>query len=171
MGRVTADKGVAELLLAWRDFVSVYPDSRLVIAGMLEVDATRGNLAALLNSSENVLVLNHVDDLSVVYSSLDVMVLPSYREGLPTVVLEAGSYEVPCVVSDTTGTAEAVVHGATGIVIPSREPSAVLSALCQIRQDPAAARRMGQDAKRHIATRYGQSMVHASWLEVIEQSV
>lgn len=167
VGRVTADKGVSELLEAWDQFRPSAPKSTLVIAGLTEADADREPLRSALASSAGTVFLGHVDDLSYVYSTLDVLVLPTYREGLPTVVLEAASYGVPSIVTDATGASEPVVDGKTGRVVPVGDVNSLAEALAEMRHDAAWRRQLGKAAQTHVSQRFDRTLVHRNWCEYL----
>lgn len=162
-GRVTGDKGIADLLAVW-PAVHDATGAMLVLAGMKEPDALEGPLADALAATRGVVQLGYLADLQDLYSAIDVLTLPSYREGLPTVVIEAGSFGVPCVVSDATGVSEPVVDGETGLVVPVRDRAALLSALERLCGDADLRTRMGERAAEHVRATYSQQVVHEHWL-------
>lgn len=167
VGRVTGDKGVVELLQAWPD-VHRRTGAHLVVAGMKEPDALSEPIASLLACTPALHYLGHLEDLSDVYDSLDILVLPSYREGLSTVVLEASAHGVPCIVSDATGASEPVDDGVTGIVVPVRDTRALGAAMLRLCQDPEERAHMGLAAQLFVAGRYGRDVVHENWLRFYE---
>ncbi len=171
VGRVTRDKGVSELLRAWSKFRNDYPESTLLIAGMLEPDARSGLLNDQLKNTPGIRVLGHLDDLAYIYSAIDVLLLPSYREGLPTVVLEAGSYGVPCIVSDATGVSEPIVDGKTGLVVNAGSVEGILAALNKLARDCDLRIRMGNAAADHVRAHFDRDMVQSMWREFLRSEV
>ena len=167
VGRVTRDKGIVELLRAWPE-VHRRTGAHLAIAGMQEPDASTEPMASLLKRSPALHYLGHINDLSDVYDALDVLVLPSHREGLPTVVLEASAHGVPCIVSDATGACEPVDDGITGIVVPVRDIQAIQEAMLRLCQDGEERERMGHAAQVSVMSRYGRHVVHEHWLRFYE---
>ena len=164
VARITRDKGVYELIHAWRSIARDYPGSTLLVAGKLENDLSCDPEVRQFLADESVLWLGHQDDVSVVFSAIDVLLLPSYREGLPTVVLEAGSYGKPSVVANSTGTSEPVVDGVTGIVINVRDASSIEEALRRILRGDIDYRKMGIEAKKWVEGKYSRDRLYPHWL-------
>lgn len=154
-GRLTRDKGVAELATAWAAVVTSRPHAHLVVAGRIDpTDPAAPGLEAALRALPNTHVIGHIDDLQRLWADSDLMVLPSYREGLPLVVIEAAAAGVPSVVTDCTGGAESVIDGETGLVIPQRDPDALRCALEQLIDEPETRTKMGQAARQRARVRY-----------------
>lgn len=171
VGRVTRDKGVSELLSAWARFHDINPDGVLLIAGMLEPDAQTGPLKRQLENAPGVRMLGHLEDLSTVYSAIDVLLLPSYREGLPTVVIEAGSYGVPCIVSNATGVSEPIVNGKTGLVVATGSVEDLYSSLDGLFQNRTRRTQMGLAAARHVRANFDRDLVQAHWREYLKSQL
>lgn len=171
VGRVTADKGVPELLKAWERYQQKDPTSVLIVVGMLEPDAKVGSLGEALGRGRNVVVLGHVDDLTAVYSAIDVLILPSYREGLPTVVLEAASFKVPSIVTDATGVSEPVIDEVTGLVVKVNDVDAIHTALTRYGSSKALCSELGYNAFEFVLERYDRELVHRGWQTALSDLV
>ncbi len=134
LGRVTRDKGVADLTTAWVRVAEAHPHARLLVAGPFE---TRDGLApqvceALTAGAPSVIVSGRrIDDVAPLYAATDVLVLPTYREGLPTVVLEAQSMARPVVTTRVPGCLEACIDGETALLVPAGEVEALADAICR----------------------------------------
>lgn len=114
IGRLAVDKGVRELDLAWREIRDRYPDSCLVIAGGVDDrDPVDSELISRLEEDSRVRLLGMLDQAEIVdlYSLSDIVVLPTYREGFPNVLLEAAAMKVPVVATDVAGCRDAVIDG------------------------------------------------------------
>jgi glycosyltransferase involved in cell wall biosynthesis len=125
VGRVVAGKGVAELAAAWQTIRELRRDAFLVIAGPSEAqDPVPEHALGLLENDKRVVMTGYVPHelLPNLYAAADIVVLPSYSEGLPNVPLEAGAMELPVVATSVTGCVDAVVHGATGTLVPVKDP-------------------------------------------------
>lgn len=160
VGRVTRDKGIRELSQAWAAINHTWPRAHLAIFGLCEEDAFASGLVEALELLPNVHVLGHQEDLSDVYGALDVLVLPSYREGLPTVVIEAGIRGIPAIVTDVTGAREAVRHTETGIVVRPKSPEQLAEAMQVFLRDPNLIGAMGAKARQLVKSRYERSQFH-----------
>ena len=154
-GRITRDKGIRELASAWSETVLSHPEAHLVIAGREDPSDPAGPAyAQTLSEIPNTHLLGHIDDLDHLWADTDVMVLPSYREGLPLVVIEAAAAGVPAVVTSCTGGSEAVLDGQTGLVVPPRDVPALVAALATMLSAPDTRNRMGAAARSRSLARY-----------------
>lgn len=169
VGRLTRDKGVAELYEAWTEFeTNSGPAAVLLIAGAVEDDLKHSDLIGKFRSMKTVRFLGHLNDLSALYSAADVLVLPSYREGLPTVVLEAAASGIPAIVSDSTGTCEPVVDGQTGLVTPAKDVAALVKCFGSLASNGNWRRELGQNARQYVNRVYGPQVVYPAWSSFIE---
>ena len=154
-GRITRDKGIRELVAAWREVADRHPEAHLVVAGRVDgPDPAGPELEAALVSLPRAHLVGHVDDLDRLWSDSDVCVLPSHREGLPLFVIEAAAAGVPAVVCDFTGGRETVRDGETGRVVPRRDAAALAAALEQLVADGALRRRLGDAARDRALAAY-----------------
>lgn len=163
VGRITPDKGLRDLITAWHIVLASCPNARLVIAGAVEEDRASQELAHDLASLPNTDLLGHVENLDELYPRLQCLVLPSYREGLPNVVLEAARFGVPTVASDATGASESIVHGVTGLTFPVRNAHRLAHSLLTLLQSKERAYEMGRRARRHVETTYNQHDLWSAW--------
>ncbi len=132
-GRLSPEKGIRDLVEATRGL-------NLVVAG-------DGPLRGLVPDALGLLPHSELDRL---YARAAVVVLPSYREGLPLAVIEAMAHGRPVVATTVGGIPELVVDGETGLLVPPGDPQALRSALERLLADPALRRRMGQAGRERI---------------------
>src|SRR5262249_30278479 len=92
-------------------------------------------------------------------AAMDVLALPTYREGFPNVLLEAAAMERPVVATRVTGCPDAVVDGVTGTLVPPRDPAALAAALAAYVADPALRREHGRAARRHVLARFAPEAI------------
>lgn len=163
VGRLTHDKGVLELLEAWKVFAQDKEDVILLVAGAREPDSFEGDLGRAVKTVEKVKWLGHVENPSTVYSAMDVLVLPSKREGLPAVVMEASAHAKPVIASNRPGVGEAVEDGVTGFVVSCETPHAMVEKLELLYSSDQLGKELGANGRRHIIEKYGRSKVHAAW--------
>ncbi|MCQ2266415.1 MAG: glycosyltransferase family 4 protein [Bacteroidaceae bacterium] len=148
VGRILPDKGVRELVEAFL---------RLRRGTLLLVGPTEQALP--LPENERIIQVGMQADVRPWMEMADVLVLPSYREGFPNVVLEAGAMELPCIVTDINGSREIVVEGETGLIVPARSADHLLQAMQWMADHPEERRAMGRKARPHIAKHWEQSYV------------
>lgn len=130
VGRIVQDKGILELATAWSNLRREYEDVRLILAGDFEEeDPVPTTVRDELLSDPRVHFLGWVDDPAWVFSVIDVLVLPSRREGFGVVAIEAAAMEVPVVACKIPGCVDAVQDGVTGKLVPAEEPQALTEAI------------------------------------------
>lgn len=183
VGRISVDKGIGTLFSAVRLLEQRGEAVRLLLVGAEEPP---GILAQSLAASgvDPALVsrVGAVPDPTPYYGSMDVLCLPTRREGFPNVVLEAAVQGVPSVATTATGSIDAVVDGVTGLMVSPDDPRALAEALRALRVDRDRCRRLGVAARRRAADLFDREMVWSrteeylldmdkseTWMKVDEQ--
>jgi lipopolysaccharide/colanic/teichoic acid biosynthesis glycosyltransferase/glycosyltransferase involved in cell wall biosynthesis len=155
VGRLVRDKGVHDLVEAWKLLRTEVPDAHLLIAGGFEShDPLPDEDARVLREDPRIHLLGHVDSMAPVYAAMSVLALPTYREGFPQTPLEAAAMEVPVVATRVTGCVDAVVHGVTGTLVPTRFPRALATAIESYLHDPDLRARHGGAARRRALEKF-----------------
>lgn len=151
LGRLVGDKGVVELAEAWRRLRDEHPAARLLLGGVFEErDAIDPATRASLERDDRVHVLGFVTDTPTFYAGIDVLTLPTYREGFPNVPLEAAAMRVPVVGTSVTGCIDAVVDGVTGRLVPVRDARALAEALGGYLASPALRAEHGAAGRERV---------------------
>ncbi len=164
-GRIAGDKGIGELAEAWSLAAGEDRNLHLVIAGSLEPnDPPSPHVLAELQGDERVHFLGWVSDMAAFLALLDVLVLPSYREGLPVVLIEAGAMAVPVIATDIPGCRDVVVDGVTGTLVPPRDAKRLADALLQYIHDPDRAARHGQAGRQRAIEVFQPEAIFAATL-------
>ncbi len=155
VGRIVREKGVVELLEAWRTLRDEFPDLHLLVLGWREEhDDIPDHAVAVLRDDPRVHAPGTDLDTPRYYRAIDVVALPTYREGFPVVPLEAAASGLPVVATRVPGCTDAIVDGVTGTLIAPRDPSALLAALRRYLRDPALVRRHGAAARERVLREY-----------------
>jgi glycosyltransferase involved in cell wall biosynthesis len=144
--RMLWDKGVGEFVGASRQLREREIPSRFVLVGQDDPENPSSIPPSRLREwHEQGLVewWGHRDDMPEVFSRAHVVCLPSYREGLPKVLLEAASSGRPLVATDVPGCREIVRHGVNGLLVPARDAGALAAAIQQLLENPALRLKMG----------------------------
>jgi glycosyltransferase involved in cell wall biosynthesis len=161
-GRLVEQKNVPVLLRAMRRLPALGVDARLRIAGG---GPLRGHLQGMIDSlelGERVQMLGERDDIPGLMASADAVVLPSLREGLSNVILEAMMTGRPVVASDVGGNGELVEPGVTGSLFASDDDAGLAAAIAALAADAPLRMRMGRTARARALERYSiDAMVHA----------
>jgi glycosyltransferase involved in cell wall biosynthesis len=160
--RLLWDKGLREYVEAARIVRQQAPGIRFLLAGAPDP----GNPAAASIETvdawakEGVLTwLGHVEDMPALFRSVDVVVLPSYREGLPKGLIEAGACGVPLVTTDAPGCREVVSHEVDGLIVPVRDAAALAAAIVRVWADPALRLRLGRASREKVLRNYDDRIV------------
>ena len=163
LGRLTAEKGVWELVEAFRRVVSTTPAARLVLVGPDEEEIGARLLEAAGNARERVRLLGFTTQPQRLLAAADVFCLPSHREGFGSVVIEAAATGVPAVVSRIYGLTDAVVEGVTGLFHPVGGIAGLASALDQLLADPALRERLGRQARERATALFTRERSIRDW--------
>lgn len=163
VGRVVRDKGINELCSAFEKIHNDYPESRLILVGPYEdaLDPISENSRKIISESEAIETVGAKsgDDLFAYYAASDCFVMPSYREGFPNTVLEAGAMSLPSIVTDINGSREIIIEGENGLIVPSHDSNALFEAMLQMMNDKDAREKMASNARKMIADRFEQGFV------------
>lgn len=130
VGRIVRDKGVHELIQAWKTLRDEFPDLHLLVVGMLEPqDPVDADVVAILQNDDRIHLTGRQWDTPPFYAAMDLLVLPTYREGLPNVPLEAAAMRLPVVATRIPGCIDAVQDGTTGSLVPPYDSEALANAI------------------------------------------
>lgn len=161
VGRLTRDKGIPELLEAFENILAAEPRARLLLVGWFDAaeDALSTLLRKKIEGHPKIHCTGFVEDTAPYYHAMDVMVLPTWREGFPNVVLEAAASGIPVVTTESTGSRDAVVAEVTGLLIPPGYPAAIQEAVLTLLGNPERRRQMGAAARAWVLENYGNDRV------------
>jgi glycosyltransferase involved in cell wall biosynthesis len=152
VGRLTRDKGLPELIEAFDKILLAEPEARLLLVGWFDAseDALSDALRARILNHPRIHCTDFVADTAPYYRAMDLLVLPTWREGFPNVVLEAAATGLPVITTLSTGSRDSVVPEVTGLLIPPGYPEAISEAVLRLLRDPARRRRMGKAARAWV---------------------
>ncbi|MCW2738298.1 glycosyltransferase [Nocardioides sp.] len=155
VGRVRRDKGVIELLEALELLTQRGCAFEARIFGKIEEPDLAPRIAVTPRTS----YMSFASDMPEVMMDLDVLCLPSWREGFPNVVLEAGAAGRPVVTTTATGAIDSVVDGVTGLLVPPRDSYALADALERLLLSPELRTTMGESGRKRVEAAFEQSVV------------
>jgi glycosyltransferase involved in cell wall biosynthesis len=161
VGRLTRDKGVPELFEAFTLILQAEPEAHLLLVGWFDAseDALSPLLQARIESHRRIHLTGYVVDTAPYYRAMDLLVLPTWREGFPNVVLEAAATGIPVVTTESTGSRDSVVPEVTGLLIPPGYPEAIAESVIKLLHDPARRHRMGHAARAWVLEHYSDTHV------------
>lgn len=171
IGRLTKDKGIDDLLAAFEIVLKTAPHARLLVIGQPESGDPVGNATLnRLHAHPRVTRLPLVTEIAAHYRAIDVLVLPSYREGFPNVVLEAAAASLPAVGYRATGTVDAIDDGVTGTLTPPGDVEALAAALVRYVLDPDLRHRHGAAGRVRVEASFAREQVWAQMRELYRLS-
>ena len=163
VGRLTCDKGIAELVEAFLQLENRIPNLRLLLVGSFEDgDPLPEDIHKRLETHDRVILAGPVNDTAPYYAMADVLVLPSHREGLPTVVLEAHAAGKPVIGAAATGIVDLVVDGETGLLFPVGDVSSLADAIARLTEDKALARKLADAGLDQVNRKFRQELIWAA---------
>lgn len=162
-GRLTRDKGIPELIDAFERILQRYPQAHLLLVGWFDAaeDALSSDLRRRIDAHPAIHVTGMVDSTPDYYRAMDLLVLPTWREGFPNAVLEAAATGIPVITTLATGARDSVLPEVTGLLIPPGYPEAITEAVLSLLDDPARRKRMGLAARTWVTDNFADDQVLA----------
>ncbi|MFC1630190.1 glycosyltransferase family 4 protein [Patescibacteria group bacterium] len=162
VSRFVGEKGYLDLFPAFKKILKDLPKTTLLIIGALDKekkDSINPKIVKKYNIEKNVIFLGERSDVDVMYSLIDVFVLPSYREGLGISIIEASSMKKPVVATDIRGCREAVDGGKTGLLVPIKNPEKLAKAIMWLFKNPKKAKEMGERGREKIQREFDENII------------
>ena len=161
--RLIREKGIGELLQACRSLWADGVELELLVAGALD----SGNRSALtpaelaeLRANHRIRCLGHIEDMQLVNAASDIVVLPSWREGLSRALIEAAAMERPIITTDVPGCRDVVEHGISGLLVPQRDARSLMLAIRLLLENPDLAKRFGKAARQKVVAEFQVLLVN-----------
>ena len=167
VGRIVKDKGVNELILAFKKLNAKYENIKLIMLGRYENDLNPilKTTEEEINTNKNILFLGYKKDVRPYFAISDIFVFPSYREGFPNVVMQAGAMSLPSIVTDINGSNEIVKDGYNGQIIPVKNAEALYEAMKDWYLKSDNLSNYKTQSREYIKTNFDQEFVSNKVLE------
>lgn len=167
VGRLVGDKGMNELISAFDRLCKEYQGLRLFLVGPQEkeLDPLAEDTLKILENNTQIFCFGSQRDVRPFLAASDCFVFPSYREGMPNVVLEAGAMGLPSIVTNINGSNEIIIEGANGEIIPSKDEKLLFQTMKKWVEHPEIPSVMAGNVRRMIAERYEQKMIWKATLK------
>ena len=168
VGRIVGDKGINELIEA---FKRLKPHSaKLVLVGTFEekLDPVKPETKQEIDKNPNIEWVGRQADVRPFYEQADAFVFPSYREGFPNTVLEAGAMGLPSIVTNINGANEIIIPEENGLIIPSKDSDALYQAMQRFIDEPELVKKMANNARKMVIDRYEQKYIWGELLKVYQ---
>lgn len=163
VGRIVGDKGVNELVSAFAELHKKYEKTRLLLVGRFEkeLDPLKAETLNVIDKHISIESLGpkYGDELLAYYAASDCFVFPSYREGFPNTVMEAGAMGLPSIVTDINGSREIIMDGKNGVIIPSKDVEALYNAMEEMITNSDKTKEYADNAREMIASRFERGFV------------
>ena len=162
IGRLVKDKGINELASAFVHLHTEYKHVRLLLVGAFEekLDPLKSETMKLIQNHPDIVCTGRQNDVRPCLVASDALVFPSYREGFPNVVLEAGAMGLPSIVTDINGCNEIILPYKNGVIIPPKNEDALYKAMKWFYEHANdEVKQMGAEARPLIVSRYEQQMI------------
>jgi glycosyltransferase involved in cell wall biosynthesis len=167
VGRIVSDKGINELISAFSEIQESKTDIKLLLVGPYEpeLDPLKEETLIQINANKSIFSVGYQDEVRPYFAISDCLVFPSYREGFPNVVMQAGAMGLPCIVSDINGCNEIIEDRRNGYIIPVKDKQAIKVALLNILENNQQYSKMQQNARAMIVSRFDQKLMWESILQ------
>lgn len=156
VGRLVRDKGMNELVSAFTDLHGEFPNARLWLVGSFEqqLDPVTPQTEHHILHHPAIRFMGWQEDVRPFLAGADAFVFPSYREGFPNVVLQAGAMGLPCIVTNINGCNEIIEDGRNGIIIPPHDREQLYLAMRTLIVSPQKTRKLASEARMQVARKY-----------------
>ncbi len=174
VGRIVSDKGINELIKAFSELQVAENNEpagiKLLLVGGLEndLDPLNPETLAEINQNKDIISVGFQQDVRSFFAIADALVFPSYREGFPNVVMQAGAMGLPSIVSDINGCNEIIIEGENGLIIPPKNVEKLKEKMLTLAKDKNLYTKLKGNSRRMIENRYEQSVVWNALLEEYE---
>ena len=159
VGRIVRDKGIEELIGAWKIIKPQFPNAKLLLVGPIEEKDTISEEAKnTIFSDESILFTDFVLDSAPYFSLMDIFILPTYREGFPTVSLEASSMEIPVIITKATGCTESIQENITGVFI-THDPKNIAEKIVFYLDNEQIAKEHGKKGRNFVRANFEESKI------------
>ena len=161
VGRLVGDKGINELITAFSNLKPETLNFKLLLVGPFEteLDPLLPKTISAIESNPNIISVGFQADVRPYFAISDCLVFPSYREGFPNVVLQAGAMGLPSIVTNINGCNEIIEEGINGLIIPPKDSMALQNAMISLLEDKSVYKTLKNNARQMITSRYEQKLV------------
>ena len=172
VGRFAGDKGINELVTSFLNIAEKYNTENakksiyLILVGLYDQGDMPTKISVDLIENHNAIKnLGRFDDIRPYLLASEVLVLPSYREGFPNVVLQAGAMELPSIVTNINGCNEIITEGENGLIIPVKNTERLTEAMETMINNDLKRLEMGKTARQIIVDKFEQTKLHQAILD------
>lgn len=166
VGRLVKDKGINELIEAFKEVNKKYTNTRLLLVGNYESsDPVSDHTKKEIEDNTNIIFGGWQRDIRPFLKIMDIFTFPSYREGFGLSLMEAAAMNVPAISSNITGCNEIIKDGYNGMLIPSKSVTELINAMSKVAENPQSIKKMSSVSRQYVIDKYEQKQL---WEKVLE---
>lgn len=168
VGRLVGDKGINELVKSFDAISQNHPEAKLLLVGTQEakLDPLHKETIDSINTNKSIISVGYQTDVRPYFSIAKVLTFPSYREGFPNVVMQAGAMGLPSIVSNINGCNEIIVEGKNGTIIPAKAERELEEQMRLLLTSKNYVDTLAQHSREMITSRYQRDVV---WEAILEE--
>lgn len=173
VGRIGFDKGITELVTAFLGVQEDFGAAKLLLVGTFEKehDPLPQHINDEIENNPGIICAGWQTDVRPFFAICNIFILPSYREGFPNVVLQAGAMGKFSIVTNINGSNEIVQNGVNGVIIPVKNSDALVEQMKECLSKATQYRGYREDFREIIATKYEQHIVWTALLQEYQKMV
>ena len=167
VGRLVTDKGINELISAFKKLSADHQNIKLLLVGTFEseLDPLHDSTLNEIESNNNIINVGWQTDVRPYFAISNVLAFPSYREGFPNVVMQAGAMELPSIVTNINGCNEIIKEGVNGLIIPPKDENELYLAMLNIIENPSKQKELANASRKMICDNYQRQVIWEALLQ------
>lgn len=168
VGRLVGDKGINELVQSFKKLSANLDNVKLLLVGPFEnnLDPLKADTIEEIHTNRSIISVGIQKDVRPYFATANALVFPSYREGFPNVVMQAGAMGLPSIVTNINGCNEIIIEGENGLIIPMKNAELLYQAMIKILNEKDEYHIMSQKSRDLIVKRYEQKYV---WEQLLKE--
>lgn len=160
VGRIVRDKGIHEVIKAFKLIQEKHSKVKLLIVGPIEKDDSISSKDYhYLQNNPDIIMTGHVNNTVNYYNHMDVLVFPTYREGFGNVSIEAQAVEVPVIVNNVTGAKDTLIDKVTGYLVKKGDFEQIAQKIEYLINHPSLKEEMGKNGRRRVEEKFRNEIV------------
>lgn len=167
VGRLVKDKGINELVEAFTKLLTTHNNLSLLLVGPLEsdLDPLSAETLSFIENTPQIISVGYQNDVRSYFAIANALTFPSYREGFPNVVMQAGAMGLPSIVSDINGCNEIIIEDINGIVVPPKNAEELFMAMKLLVSEDEIYAKLKSTARQNIVTNYSRKEIWEALLK------
>ena len=167
VGRLVTDKGINELISAFKKLLIDHQNIKLLLVGTFEseLDPLQASTLSEIENNDNIINVGWQTDVRPYFAISSVLAFPSYREGFPNVVMQAGAMDLPSIVTDINGCNEIIKHDINGLIIPPKDENQLYLAMKSLVEGSNEYKELAKVSRKMIYDNYQRQVIWEALLQ------